>query len=425
MMKQKVKQENKRRPVRNEKKGRLNSLAALAAYVIALAAAVMYSLFLDAAYGWYFVVAMLVFPIVSVALTLASYKRVSCAVTLSTKLLYKREKLTMTVTLRNSSPFPVPFIYITTCDAVSFAERGEKRFGVMLPPRKDFSRDYTYTAEIWGVSRLGLKSIFISDFFGILSLPLYSEIELLGRTEEVEIFPNIPDLDSKSELIKAICDTAAYEDSDESGSGSYMPSGIPGYEHRAYQPGDPIKRINWKLSSKRDLLLLRMDEEIISTKQLLVLDPCSYLPDIRKLDEMTAAAKMDERAVEGLLAMLMSLVKLGLQCSLCLYVDGAWQFCTAETVDDVMQLQLYMAHYRFSSASGDIASKRIPADACHSSGDRPSSLVMFTSRPDMSLLSRLEELRGSNVDVYAVACTETRILKANIWQLNEGFELIK
>ena len=48
--------------------------------------------------------------------------------------------------------------------------------------------------------------------------------------------------------------------------------GFPGYDNREYVPGDPLKRINWKQSAKRNKLLVRLDDEMAARAIHVVLD---------------------------------------------------------------------------------------------------------------------------------------------------------
>ena len=55
-------------------------------------------------------------------------------------------------------------------------------------------------------------------------------------------------------------------------------------------PGDPLKRINWKQSARRDKLLVRLDDEMASTSVAMVLDSVTDESDI----DFKTAAKLAE-----------------------------------------------------------------------------------------------------------------------------------
>lgn len=393
-------------------------------YLLTLAIVFGYAMFLDGFLGWFLFVALIAVPLLSVLLTFAVKPFLRCEVTYTNPLLYKKEQVMMQIKLTNDSILPVAAVQFSTGDAVSFSERGKRVITTSIAPMSSVTTELTYTAAVWSISHIGPEYLFLSDFFGIVRLPVYSEIDVISLGKDIEIFPNVPEADAKNDLVKTLCDTAAYEDSEESSSSTILPSGIAGYEHREYYPGDPIKRINWKLSSKRDVYMLRMDEEITNSKQVIVLDACSYYPEAVGTEAKLAAAKMDERIVEALLSMLLTLSKLGLQTILWLYMNGHWEMYTIDTVDEVYIIQLYMAKYRFNMPSGALGAMRIPEEALSSSG-RMRSLLLCTSRFDRSLHTQLDNLQGSNIDVHTVVASNEMIPSANTWHINEDYTLTR
>lgn len=85
---------------------------------------------------------------------------------------------------------------------------------------------------------------------------------------KIKIMPNIPDTGSQTELLKATSENASFDDNEsESDENALGLTGVPGYDHRQYEIGDPLKRINWKLSSKRDELMVRLDEKVTASSQ--------------------------------------------------------------------------------------------------------------------------------------------------------------
>ncbi len=109
----------------------------------------------------------------------------------------------------------------------------------------------SFRAEHSGLNRIKLKSVIIRDFAGLIQInvPIGEEAQkgILPKNIEYkgpEIFPNVlPD------------------DSGESEEGiSVSQGGLPGYEHRDYVPGDPLRRIDYKLSAKKQKLMVRLDE---------------------------------------------------------------------------------------------------------------------------------------------------------------------
>ncbi|MBO7395493.1 MAG: DUF58 domain-containing protein [Ruminococcus sp.] len=101
----------------------------------------------------------------------------------------------------------------------------------------------------------------------------------------------------------------------------------PGYEHREYVHGDPLKRVNWKLSSKKDKLMVRLDEAVASVQPMIVLD--LYRSSSAKPEEAILGEEQIIRSVFGLLSLL---VKQGIASTL-IYRSAGGDII-AESVDN-------------------------------------------------------------------------------------------
>jgi uncharacterized protein (DUF58 family) len=95
---------------------------------------------------------------------------------------------------------------------------------------------------------------------------------------QTKIFPAIPMLSSHSEFVRTLEESSAFDDNEQSREVAFAVTGFPGYEHRDYVPGDPLKRVNWKLSAKRDRLLVRKPEAFAGGDQVLILDDAAVPP---------------------------------------------------------------------------------------------------------------------------------------------------
>ena len=101
----------------------------------------------------------------------------------------------------------------------------------------------------------------------------------------------------------------------------------PGYEHREYVHGDPLKRVNWKLSSKKDKLMVRLDEAVASVQPMIVLD--LYRNSRTAPEEAILGEEQIIRSVFGLLSLL---VNQGIASTL--IYRGSGGDITAESVDN-------------------------------------------------------------------------------------------
>ncbi len=109
----------------------------------------------------------------------------------------------------------------------------------------------SFKASHSGINRLKLDLITVRDFAGLFNLKVKVEQEA-----KKAVLPKIVDYNGP-EIIPSVLPA---DDEDAEEGVSVMRGGLPGCEHRDYVAGDSPKRINYKLSAKRNRLLVRLDE---------------------------------------------------------------------------------------------------------------------------------------------------------------------
>lgn len=124
----------------------------------------------------------------------------------------------------------------------------------------------TMTAPECGLSRMEIDSVTLRDFLGIV----YLESRVRPEPASTAVLPRIVDYTGPEVPL-----TLLPSDDDEDAGQSGLTGGLPGYDHRDYVPGDPLRRIDYKLSSKKRRLLVRRDENIASESVDIVLEPGS------------------------------------------------------------------------------------------------------------------------------------------------------
>ena len=109
----------------------------------------------------------------------------------------------------------------------------------------------SFKASHSGINRLNLDLISIRDFVGLFNLKIP-----VGQEAKKAVLPKIVDY-AGPEIIPSVLPS---DDEDAEEGVTVVKGGLPGCEHRDYIPGDSPKRINYKLSAKRNRLLVRLDE---------------------------------------------------------------------------------------------------------------------------------------------------------------------
>ena len=117
--------------------------------------------------------------------------------------------------------------------------------------RKTVTVAGSFRAAHSGLNSISLTEVVIRDFLGLLQFRIpveqRAQMAVLPRVIEYD-GPEVPPNQLPSE-----------EEEVEEGV-TVLQGGMPGYEHRDYIPGDSPRRVNYKLSAKRQKLMVRLDE---------------------------------------------------------------------------------------------------------------------------------------------------------------------
>lgn len=158
----------------------------------------------------------------------------------------------------------------------------------------------TATAEQCGLGHFLVDELLLRDSLGLITYR--SDIRPEGGAAAV--LPDIVEYAGPEVLPSALP-----SDNDEEAEEGSIAGGTPGYEHRGYQPGDPLNRINYKLSAKKRSLVVRREENTSAQST-----------------DIEIAAGSDGACLEQALALAKRLVSLGGAARV---VCGADSFSTA------------------------------------------------------------------------------------------------
>jgi uncharacterized protein (DUF58 family) len=377
--------------------------------LIIIVIAVLFALAMDSETGWTFaalVVFGLLFSAFVVRCLLIPLKAVSAKADIDAEMLYKGETVTLTVSAFNKTIVPVPDL---RCEFISpetleMTSGSKTRADLTLSSKTEVEVSEAYRAVSWGKSVIGVKEFILRDFLNVMSFhPKYLNIP---QTFTVKVFPDIPEIASDSPIVKNTVNDLKFDnetEETEESSAPFAQGGYPGYTHREYNPGDPLKRINWKLSAKRDELYVRADDEVESMRQTITLDP------LRGSERI-----YDERAVESVLGLAMALVKDGFKTSVWFLNSGEFvQYECAEPFD-LVELQRLFAEYDFT----DENTVRIPSESIIAA--KQAGAVLFVSPAD-DIAAAADRAAAEGLRITTVSCGTGH----GDWNVSEGYEFIK
>ena len=328
-------------------------------YIFAMVFAIIFGLFCNADVGWFILLTLILAPVMSVFFAWLSSRMLTVSCEMEDALLSKGDTCEMQVSIANRSIFPTPPIeVILTNDAGARCDKPVLLASVMSRSVKEFQ--VVFHAKICGKSTVGVERLRVTDYLGLFSFAV-KHVDYASLKRSVAVIPDIAEVSARDDnLVKVMQASTHMEDGEDTvEASSYSFGGFPGYDNREYVPGDPLKRINWKQSAKRNKLLVRLDDEMASQSVNVVLDSVFHKEavDVKLMTRLLPyhglrveeiLPKMAEDAVENALGIMQILVRHNYTVNFFAMFDG--EFVRFEIGDelDLENVRLELAHYSFA-----------------------------------------------------------------------------
>lgn len=313
------------------------------------------------------------------------------------------------VTFYSESKLPIPFVRLQLKPDLNFAEDDSRMVQSAMISDEPVHLEIGMTAKYAGCGYISVETLTISDYLGLFTFP----IKQIPDSTKIGVIPSIPSLTGAAVMLHTVSDAVlTMDEEEEETTASFTAQSSPGYIHRDYVAGDSLKRINWKLSAKRNRLMVRMDEAVSTVRPALVFD---FRPE-----DDEDSLKRREILMEGALGFLSLLVKQGVPCSLRYASEGAWKCLILENEDAVESAAVELATADFQSDGN-----RIDLSVM---GERAGAYLVYSTQPDVILSEQLRQLHDKGYVACVVAeLTEeqTAILSTTdaIWRLDEDFAM--
>ncbi|MGN0594869.1 MAG: DUF58 domain-containing protein [Hominimerdicola sp.] len=382
----------------------------LLSYIFCIIIALMLTYFINGSGGWLVLMLLIVAFVTSMVIYLVSRKKVRLSMKMSYDVVNKGEDFGIKLICKKNTFLPSCFVEITVETSPNISVKERTNFKFILSSSSEEIIEIPLTAKYSGAGNVRISSVKLIDYLGIAHKEsLLKCMDIFSA--DVKIMPGIPDTGTQTEVIKSTSENMTFDDDEEESDETALGmTGVPGYEHRPYEVGDPLKRINWKMSSKRDKLMVRLDEKIASSSQVFALD----YP--RKLSMDETYYYNADKVIEASLAMLAILVRQGFESDYNYYLDG-WQ--TVQVKDDKSLLYLqeqlagikpYPTEFRFPDKN--INKKNL------------SFLCFTTCTAEMhNELSAI--LDGFNGVVVVTKFSGIGKIYANMWSVDDDFTFAK
>lgn len=370
------------------------SISGAVSYILAAVTAFLYMLFLDEDSGMIIFAIMLVVPVISLLLTLFARRGLGMEISISADQISKGEEIILAITVTKKTFIPAPFIDLVLQTPPGFDETGFDTCRIAMSINKSTDIRIPLTGRICGRSRVGLHRAAISDY---LSIFRFNVEAAEGIVCPIDIIPDVSTEIDCADILNAVSSAVLFSEENEESRSSYTTNASPGYEHREYIPGDPLKRVNWKLSSKRGALMIRLDETPSIVRPVIVFDYAS-VSDGSERENLLAF----QRGCEALLALANLCAAKSISCTV-FFSDGSQSRShICDTHDSVKRLALLFGAVNAADLAG---SKRcILYDEVIGACRISKNTVIFTDSnggETDEAISRLENEDVSVVPVYS------------------------
>ncbi len=369
-------------------------------YILGLALTIVFALYMNANVGWFMLIALILALILSVFFAWLTRKNIQAECSMEETVLLKGDYCELKVTLYNKSLFPTTPLEINVLQGEG-VKTGDKSIIASIFPFSKREFTIRYTAKICGMSTVGIDSIKVTDYLGIFALKIQGlDYDKLHR--KIAVIPEIADVSVQDERILQLMQSSLADEDGEDTIESTINTfgGFPGYDSREYVPGDPIKRINWKQSAKRNKLLVRLDDEMASKNVNVILDSVFIrntinIEEIRLLSAYRDCAedeiipKVAEDSIESTLGIIRALVQNSYSVNFYVYKDDLYQKYEIEDDKDIETVRLSLAEYAFAYS---VNMERLPG---YDIWDKNSPFVFLTPNHGEDVSGVLDESNKS------------------------------
>ncbi len=363
-------------------------IAKIVSYIFAIGVCLATALVMNAQVGWTFFYVLVLLPIASLVIifSIRKFSFIRVETSIDKTVANKGDEVNLSVKIYNRSLVYLPNVRFRLIENYGLLclSSENREYCVSCGAKSCTEISVKYKACSWGKNYVGFEDFRILGFLSILSFNFPEINDDKSMISEVKVYPNIPDVALDNEFVKvARSVTADFEGEDSSDNAfSFSSSGVLGYDYRKYEYGDSLKRINHKLSSKVGELMVRLDETLEGNN-------LTFL-----LDKLFGSYKSNEIAVEGLLAICYSFVRLGFVVNVILKLSDDFELFSVENYSDVVFLQNIFLDYEFVKDYNLKIPQPFPFEI------QNNSLFYISPR------SFVEKISENNFDVYYIFSDE-------------------
>lgn len=414
----------KKYTVSNEVKRRLstvaNSFKIVVSYSICVVTAMLYALFVDGTSGVLLTAFLILVPVISFMLMMVSKNNVSIRISSNDTLYKKNSPVDVIIHIDKKNIIPIPFINLKVgysphlCSKDIYSTDDFPQIRTSMAFEKSLKCDLNFIAKVSGSCKVFIYEAYMYDYLGFFRVKLK---DLVADTE-IHIIPEVKEIQSSQMLFNAICNSVITNDEDEENSSNdnFSIGSTLGYLHREYVVGDSPKKIDWKLSCKKDTLMVRLDEPSPQSKPCIILDMSI---DDTSSNGLSSVINF-EKLVESSLALASMCVRGSIECEYILCNCGRYKSYVLTSVDDVYNLAVTISH---NSHDGKHS---LPNEICNlKSSD--SLYILFTDFFKSDLKTQIATLKNRGICIETILSPRYKGMysQPNVWVVNDDLSILQ
>lgn len=255
---------------------------------------------------------------------------ISAKLQINTDTIIRGQVFTAKVFLINKGILPIPFIdykvSINSKIKLNYALAERRSLGAF----ETYINEQNLVAKHIGLGEIHLEDVKITSLFGLFKAKVKCDFDCCS----IEIIPKRVKISGSEMLL----DRSFASDDEESSPLLY---GEAGYDYREYIAGDPLSRVNWKLSSKKNELIIRKSLAKVKCKKILILDPFIYQSgDINNISDLL---------IEGFIGLADEFKFLGYEIDTVIKESNRWRQTSIIDEKNIKNLQNGFSKYNFWS----------------------------------------------------------------------------
>jgi len=314
----------------------------------------------------------------------------------------KGTKTVLEIQIHNDKPFIFPYIKVFYQTPYSAIKKQEKEFVCSVFPFQHKAIQEEINCDLRGRFHIGIVRVEIRDIFGLFTFSVNLTNKTYHKPLILEVWPRILTL---PHLPISLMEQGSNINLNFVATNELSnPS-----DTRSYRPGDALKRIHWKLSSKLLDIQVKNFETGTRPENLLFIETIPF-----SSDDLTRY-KVEDQVVECSIAIIHHILSKWYSIELICY-DTSRQNLIGNNPHDFERFYNYIGSLQFNSIFPMEAILKMEYPQIH----RGSSIIIIIHHLSHELFNMLYQFRQSGVFVMVLYIDPSQHIKQDIKEMLEG-----